>query len=409
MTKLASSAFPFTPRTLNALTGELVGEGQKAKQFSDAKVSDLKLDLTRTGKKTFSFRAQKDGKKYYECIGSYPAIGIDEARKIALAYRAQLDRGLDVSADRKRLKDEPTLAEFFHGPYLTHAKAKKRSWRDDVSRFKRIQPALGHRKLSAVTRRDVEQFLLGVLDELTPASHNRFRALLSAVFRCAVEWSVVANNPCSGIRQLIENNARIRALSEREQMAFIQAADAEANQTAAACLKGLALTGCRKSELQFARWDNVNLERGELFLPATKNGRSRTVLLNDEARLLIASLPSRGQSPWLFPNAKDAEKAIINIDKAWRRILVQAAAILGEPIEDVRIHDLRHTFASQLANANCSLHVIAQALGHRTVSQSARYAHIRNDVLREASGAAAAAFRKARLAAAANSEEATAA
>ena len=212
MTKLASSAFPFTPRTLNAMTGELVGEGQKAKQFSDAKVSDLKLELTRSGKKTFSFRAQRDGKKYYECIGSYPAIGIDEARKIALAYRAQLDRGLDVSADRKRLKDEPTLAEFFHGPYLSHAKAKKRSWRDDVSRFKRIQPALGHRKLSAVTRRDVEQFLLGVLDELTPASHNRFRALLSAVFRCAVEWSVVASNPCGGIRQLTENNARIRAL-----------------------------------------------------------------------------------------------------------------------------------------------------------------------------------------------------
>ena len=101
----------------------------------------------------------------------------------------------------------------------------------------------------------------------------------------------------------------------------------------------------------------------------------------------------------MFPNAHDPEKAIVNIDKAWRRILARAEAILGEQIEDVRIHDLRHTFASQLANANCSLHVIAQALGHRTVSQSARYAHIRNDVLREASSAAAEAFRKARLAA----------
>ncbi len=203
-----------------------------------------------------------------------------------------------------------------------------------------------------------------------------------------------------------ENNARTRALSEREQMAFVQAADAEPNQTAAAILKGLALTGCRKSELQFARWEDVDLERALLTLRDTKNGHGRVVLLNDEALALVANLPSRGASPWLFPNAGDPEKAIVNIDKAWRRILAHAETILGEPIEDIRIHDLRHTFASQLANANCSLHVIAQALGHRTVSQSARYAHIRNDVLREASGAAAEAFRKARLAA--NTEKAVA-
>lgn len=98
---------------------------------------------------------------------------------------------------------------------------------------------------------------------------------------------------------------------------------------------------------------------------------SRTVLLNDEALALLASLASKGKSPWLFPNEHDPEKAIVNVDKAWRRILARAAAILGEVISDVRIHDLRHSFASQLANANCSLHVIAQALGHRTVSQSA--------------------------------------
>mgnify|MGYP001765678061 CR=1 FL=1 len=396
------STFNFTPRTLNALDATMLGEGQKARQFSDEKVNDLKLELTRSGKKTFAFRAQKDGKKQYQCIGSYPAIGIDEARKTALELRAQLDRGLDVSADRRRLRAEPTLAEFFHQQYRPHAQATKRSWRDDVSRFQRVELALGHLKLSALTRRDIEAFLLGLRGgskPLTPASCNRFLALLSAMYRCALNWSLVTANPAHGIRQMRENNARTRALSEREQMAFVQAADAEPNQTAAAVLKGLALTGCRKSELQFARWEDVDLERAQLTLRDTKNGHGRVVLLNDEALALVASQPSRGHSQWVFPNAHDPEKAIVNIDKAWRRILAGAEAILGEPIEDIRIHDLRHTFASQLANANCSLHVIAQALGHRTVSQSARYAHIRNDVLREASDAAAKAFRKARLAA----------
>ena len=409
VTPVTRSTFPFTTRTLNALAGAMVSEGQKARQFTDDKVNDLKLELTRTGKKTFSFRAQKDGKKQYQCIGSYPAISIDEARKTALELRAQLDRGHDVSADRRRLKAEPTLAEFFHQQYRPHAQATKRSWKDDVSRFQRIELALGHLKLSALTRREIEAFLLGLRGgskPLTPASCNRFLALLSAMYRCALNWSLVTVNPAHGIRQMKENNARTRALSEREQMTFVQAADAEPNQTAATILKGLALTGCRKSELQFARWEDVDLERAQLTLRDTKNGHGRVVLLNDEALALVANLPSRGASPWLFPNAGDPEKAIVNIDKAWRRILAHAETILGEPIEDIRIHDLRHTFASQLANANCSLHVIAQALGHRTVSQSARYAHIRNDVLREASSAAAEAFRKARLAA--NTEKAVA-
>lgn len=395
------STFNFTPRTLNALDAAVLEAGQKARQFTDDKVNDLKLELTRTGKKTFSFRAQRDGKKQYECIGSYPATSIEEARKIALELRALLDRGIDVSADRRRLKAEPTLAEFFHQSYRQHAQATKRSWKDDVGRFQRVELALGHLKLSVITRRDIESFLLGLRGgskPLTPASCNRYLALFGAIYRCALNWDVVTSSPVAGIPQMQENNCRTRALSEREQAAFIRAADAEPNQTAASVLKALALTGCRKSEMQYARWEAVDLERAQLTLHDTKNGHGRVVLLNDEALALIAHLPSRGQSPWLFPNAKDAKKAIVNIDKTWRRILAHAAAILGEPINDIRIHDLRHTFASQLANANCSLHLIAAALGHRTVSQSARYAHFRNDVLREASNAAAEAFRKAKLA-----------
>lgn len=395
------STFNFTPRTLNALDAAMLDAAKKARQFTDDKVNDLKLELTRTGKKTFSFRAQRDGKKQYQCIGSYPATSIDEARKIALELRSMLDRGIDVSADRHRLKAEPTLAEFFHQQYKPNAMATKRSWKDDVGRFQRVELALGHLKLSAITRRDIESFLLGLRGgskPLAPASCNRYLALFGAIYRCALNWSVVTTSPVTGIPQLQENNCRTRALSEREQAAFIQAAEAEPNQTAAAVLKGLALTGCRKSELQFARWEAVDLERAQLTLHDTKNGHGRVVLLNDEALALIVHLPSRGKSPWLFPNATDPEKAIVNIDKPWRRILAHAAKILGEPINDVRIHDLRHTFASQLANANCSLHLIAAALGHRTVSQSARYAHFRNDVLREASNAASEAFRKAKLA-----------
>lgn len=392
------TTFHFTTRTLNALQPPSGDKGKKAQQYSDAKVTDLKLEASKTGRKAFCFRAQRDGRRYYGHIGGYPATSIDEARRIALDMRAMLDRGQDPTAERQRQRVEPTLGEFFHDQYLPYAKTTKRSWKDDLNRFNfRIGPKFGNRKMGSITKREIQEFHAGLKQEVSGSTANRLFVLVSAIYRRAIDWGVVETNPCAGVKQFRENNARTRFLDAQEMAAFLKAADADANQTAAALLKGLLLTGVRKSELKNARWADVSLDRGELRLNQTKNGDSRTVLLSDEAKALLAGLPSRDKSDWLFPG-RDGDKPITNIDKSFRRIVARAN------ISDFTIHGLRHTHASWMVMGGCSLFVVSQALGHRSLSMSARYSHLSNDVLRSAGNVVSQAFAQARRAANAESE-----
>jgi len=384
----AANCFNFTPRVLNGLQSP---PGLKAKEFTDEKVRNLKLEVTAAGTKSFWFRAQRDGQRFNQHLGHYPSTTIDEARRSALDLKAQVDRGLDPTAQRKALKAEPTFREFFDEQYVPYAKATKASWRDDINRVNhRIGPKFGDRKMSTITKREIAQYHASLKDELSVASANRILVLISAIFRRAVEWEVVAGNPCSGIRQFRENNARTRFLDEAEVAAFLQACDAETNRTAANLLKGLLYTGLRKSELKDAKWADLNLERGELRLNRTKNGDARTVLLSDQARDLLANLESRGKSEWLFPG-RDGTGPLNNLDKPFSRV-VERAGLAGTGFT---IHCLRHTLASHLAMRGCSLHIIGQTLGHRSVTMSARYSHLSNHALRSAVNQAGSVFKQA--------------
>ncbi len=372
-----SNIINFTTRTLSNLPKPTNG---KSKEMTDAKVRNLKAEISPAGTVSFWFRGQRDGRRYPIHIGHFPAISPEEARRTALEYKAQLDRGEDPTAARKAMKAEPTLAAFFE-EYNEDAKARgKASWKDDRNRFSyRIAGKFGDRKLSTITKKELAQFHAGLLDELSAASANRIRVLISAIFRKAVDWEVVAANPCSGIKQFPERNARTRFLDETEIAAFVAACRADQNQTAADLLIGLLLCGLRKSELKDARWADVNLDRGELRLHVTKNGDSRVVLLSDDMKAHLAGLPSRDKSPWLFPG-RDGKKPLNNADKPFQRI-IERAGLAGT---DFTIHCLRHTFASWLAINGFSLLIIGQALGHRSQAMSARYAHLNDNVMRQA-------------------------
>lgn len=395
----AKNRICFTPRALNALA---VPAGKKSVELTDEKVRNLKLEASAAGSRTFMFRAQRNGQRFALAIGHWPAMSVEEARKRALECQAEVDRGGDPSAQRRALVEEPTLRQFFEESYSPYAQLIKKSWRDDLGRFRhRIAPKFGDRKLSTLTRREIALYHAELKDELTPATANRILVLISAIYRKAVEWEVVTTNPASGIRQHRENNARTRFLADDEVARFLAACDEEPNQTGAAILKGLLLTGLRKSELQFARWSSVDLEHGVLLLQDTKNGDSRPAVLSDDAKALIAGLPSRGKSEWLFPG-DDPTKAFVGLPKVFARVIARAQ-LAGSKLT---IHSLRHSLASHLAMQGSSLHVVGQALGHRSVSMSARYAHLANATLKAAMDAAAARFRAVRVAAEAKKQEA---
>jgi len=372
-----SNIINFTTRTLNNLPKPTNG---KSKEMSDAKVRNLKVEISPVGTLSFWFRGQRDGRRYPIHIGHFPAISPEEARRTALEYKAQLDRGEDPTAVRRAQKAEPTLAEFFK-EYAKDAETRgKASIRDDRNRFaRRLAQKFGSLKLGQISKKEISQYHTALLDELSPASCNRILVLLSAVYRRAIDWEVTASNPCTGVKQHPERNARTRFLDETEIAAFVTSCRADENGTAADLLIGLLLCGLRKSELKNARWADVNLDRGELRLHKTKNGDSRVVLLSDDMKAHLAGLSSRDVSPWLFPG-RDGKKPLNNADKPFQRI-VERAGLAGTGFT---IHCIRHTFASWMAINGYSLVIIGNALGHRSQAMTARYSHLNDKVMRQA-------------------------
>ena len=372
-----SNILNFTTRNLSNLPKPTNG---KSKEMTDTKVRNLKAEISPAGTISFWFRGQRDGRRYPIHIGHFPAITPEEARRTALEYKAQLDRGEDPTAPRRAQKAEPTLAEFFL-EYAKDAEARgKKSIGADRNRFAhRLAEKFGSRKLGSISKKEISQYHAGLLAELSPASCNRILVLLSAIFKRAIDWEVTPSNPCAGIKQHPERNARTRFLDEAEMATFVTACRADENQTAADLLIGLLLCGMRKSELKDARWEDVNLGRGEVLLKDTKNGDSRVVLISDDMKAHLAGLSSRDKSPWLFPG-RNGKKPLNNADKPFQRIAARA----GLAGTEFTIHTLRHTFASWLAINGFSLVIIGKALGHRSQAMTARYSHLNDDVMKRA-------------------------
>ena len=375
--------FKFTLRSIEQLPPCPADAAAKADEYSDTDIPGFKIAVGKTGRKIFWLRYVFREQKRAARIGEFPATGLGEARKLALEMRGQLDRGLDPQEARDRDKGSPTLAAFAADYLEGHAKQHKRDWRGDESKLRlHILPYFGPtRRLCDIQRRDIERFTGAVRQSHTPATANRFLATLSAMFRRAIAWQVLADNPCRGIPRFKENGQVQRFLSPEEVGRLLVAMEKDPNQVAMAALRFLLLTGCRRSEGLKARWVHVDLERRVWFVPHTKAGRSRYVQLNEATIALLAGLPSRATSEWLFPSA-DPRRSLVDPRKAFTRVLA-AAGIEGH----VRIHDIRHTHASLAVNAGQSLYTVQHLLHHANPQTTMRYAHIANSTLAAASQA----------------------
>jgi integrase len=188
------------------------------------------------------------------------------------------------------------------------------------------------------------------------------------MFSCAVQWDILTRNPCKGITKFTENNVGQRFLSVDE----IRRLFGDRTEPTVMALKFLLLTGMRKNEVLRGLWQNVDLDRGIWFVPHTKNGKSHTVILNDEAKALLSELPKT--SIWVFPS-RDLRKPLVEI----RRCLNQLATDAGIP--PLRVHDLRHSFASLCAQSGVPLLQIKSLLNHASLTTTQRYAHLTNNDL----------------------------
>jgi len=297
--------------------------------------------------------------------------------------------GEDPSEQAKALRQVPTFAVYTDQQLLPYLKLTKKSWQCDLSLLKlHLLPSLGKKPLNAISRADVLALQTGKLDAgLAPGTVYRIMVLLRYAMRLAGEWEVpgLTTNPCTKVPLPKVNNARQTFLSAKQAEDLLAAVRASSNPHLEAIVGFLLLTGARKREALDARWEHIQWEQRRWYIPVTKTGKPRHVPLSDSAVSLLRRQEAKiGRSPWLFPNPTTGIP-YKNLHTIWDKARKEAG------LNDVRMHDLRHSFASFLINDGRSLYEVQQLLGHSNSTMTQRYAHLADATLLEATNSVSAA------------------
>jgi integrase len=326
----------------------------------------------------------KDGRSRRATIGSLDDWTLGAARKRAQEMRRDVDLGGDPVGDEQAERRAETVSELCdrfiaeHLPSLGAVTA--RNVRSQIEQD--IRPALGATKIKAVTFTDVSRLHRAITNRGASYAANRVLSSLSKMFTLAVRWKYRTDNPCKGVKRNKEMG-RERYLTEDEVVQLMRALDAERDQVNADLLRVALLTGARRGEIIAMRWQDVDLTKGSWTKPHTKAGEKQHVPLNPQACAVLAARYEREpeiEQPFLRGRKlATAERAVA---RCWGRVCTAAK------IEGMRVHDLRHSFASTLANRGVDLYVLSKLLGHKKVSTTQRYAHLLDATLRAASEAA---------------------
>ena len=332
------------------------------------------------GEKSYVFSYRHQGRKRLIALGRVTEQTLDEARDEALSHKLGLchdDRDPLVQRERALLGD--TIAELCTAYLERYAKARKRSWRLDEQRIaKYIVPEWGTLKAAALKRMDVAALHRRV-GATHPYAANRIVELVSKMFELARLWGIVEeDHPNPGRRiEAFHEVKRERRVTQEEMPRLGAAIQAEPNVVVRAAICLYLLTGARKEELLKSRWRDIDWDRAEWTLPETKNGKSHVIPLSRPAVQLLKSLPRDPANPYVFQGAL-AGRPLVNISKPWLRIRAAAG------IPDVRLHDLRRTVGSMLAQNNHSLHLIGRVLNHQDTASTLVYARFGQGHVRDA-------------------------
>ncbi len=354
--------------------------------FWDRELTGFGVRVYPTGSKVYVAQARGPEGPRRVAVGRHGVINADEARKRAARIIARIKAGEEAVPEPLSPKAGPTVAELC-ARYLTEyvsVRCKPGTaalYRSVIDRH--VLPVLGRAPLAALSRARVAEFHENLYE--TPAVANTALRVLSAMYEQAAGWGMVpegASNPCRALVKYPERR-RERFLTDSEFTRLGEALDeAEArggaSASAVAAIRLLALTGCRRSEILKLRREDVDIEEAEVRLPDSKTG-ARAVPLPPEAVELLTGLLSAHDGPWVIPGRKPGTR-LANVDEAWRAIRERAG------LEGVRLHDLRHSYASRALALGEPLPVIGKLLGHSRLETTARYAHLARDSAQEAAG-----------------------
>ena len=351
----------------------------------DTEVKGFGVRCRRADAKYYVLKTRVGGRQRWLTIGRHGSPWTpDSARGEALRILGLKVAGKDPASERDRQKGVITVAELgarFLKEYVRqHCKPRTaEEYRRAVERF--ISPALGRRRITELTRADVARFHHELRS--CPYQANRAVAVLSKMINLAEQWGLRSDgtNPCRHVKKYREAKRERYLTNDERQRLGTALSDAQATNAENPFVLGaiglLILTGARLTEILTVKWEHVDLEHGVLQLPDSKTGKKQ-VYLNAAAIGLLRAMPRMQDNPYVIAGHKRGAR-LVNLQKPWRRIRAKAS------LRDVRIHDLRHSFASVAAGAGLSLPMIGKLLGHTQAATTQRYAHLAADPVRAAS------------------------
>ena len=349
--------------------------------FWDRDLPGFGIRVYPSGAKVYVVQSRAFGRSRRVTVGRHGEISADQARREATRIIGHIKAGESPVAVEP--SPDPTvrdLAERYQREYVEmHCKPATVSHYAVMLR-KHIVPALGQLLVAEVERKHIMEFQYGLRDMPTVA--NRGVDILVKMFGLADAWGwrPSGKNPCQFVRRYKVEKHHERFLTPEELYRLGQALDmapAErlASVHAAAAIRLLVLTGCRRNEILGLRWEDVDFEAGEMRFGDSKSG-ARVAPLPPPAAKVLEGLPRVPGNPWVFPGRKKGMRQR-NIQDSWSRVRERAG------LDGVRLHDLRHSYASRALALGESLSMIGELLGHRKVQTTARYAHLARDSVRE--------------------------
>lgn len=357
----------------------------KKETFFDESVTGFIVEARPQGGATYSLRYKDEyGRQRQYKIANAADVTFAEAKKEALRIKGRVSVGKNPQEERKANRRIPTLHEL-SVRYLEFVKANKKS-HDIDERYLRLHllPRFGKLHLDQLRQDEIVDWLTGkVRGGYAQATVNRWQVILGYMMRLAKQWGIpgAENNPLEGVKQKDPNNRLERFLKPAETQRLKQAVEDSPNPMLKYIVALLLLTGCRKRELLDAKWDEVDLDKKVWRIPTTKTGKPRHVPLSEDAIAVLKQVPRFAKCPYVVPNPKTL-MPFQSIFNSWN------SARRAAKLPDVRIHDLRHSAASNLVNAGQSLYVVAKVLGHTQTRTTERYAHLDSGVLLNAVNAA---------------------
>jgi len=362
-------------------------EGKSKVDYYDTAITGFILEVRASGGKTFHLRYRDPhGKQRQHKIGDTKSLSFDKARQAAQVLRSRVVLGESPAEERKVKRAIPTVAEFAEERYMPFVKGYKKSWDSDDSYLRNhVLPRFGSHHLDQVSQQEVVEFHHAMRAKgYALATCNRMLVLMRYMYNLAKKWKIPGAdfNPTVGVPMYEANNARERYLSAEETQRLKEALETSDNTQLKYIVPLLLMTGARKRELLEARWEHFDLERRSWRIPTSKSGKARYVPLSTSVLEVLGQLPRWPGCPYVVPNPKTREP-YVSVFYSWNTARKQAG------LPEVRMHDLRHSMASNMVNSGRSIYEVAKVLGHTQLKTSQRYSHLSQETLIAAVDAAA--------------------